>query len=144
MYANDFAKLWFRLTRELNVHMDNELAPSLTEGQFTVLEYLFTHDQVKPSDLIQHLATTPAAITTLLDRMEKNELIIRERDTDDRRIVWIRVTSKGNLEVKRGISIRDQFLNERLNQISSHNQKLLVYLLKKISREEKEDEIKES
>lgn len=132
MYSNELAKLWFKLSRELKVHMDSQLAPSLTEGQFTVLEYLLSLDQAKPSDLIQHLATTPAAITTLLDRMEKNDLIMRERDLDDRRIVWILVTEKGKQEGKRGMEIRDQFLQDSLNRISAHNQQLLIYLLKKV------------
>lgn len=133
MYSNDFAKLWFKLSKELKIHMESNLAPSLTEGQFTLLEFLLSHDPVKPSDLIQYLSTTPAAITTLLDRMERNELIVRERDLDDRRIVWIRITEKGKTEGKRGMEIRKQFIEECLNRISEHNQQLLVYLLKKIS-----------
>lgn len=133
MYSNDFAKLWYKLTKNLQSHMEIELAPSLTEGQFTVLEFLLSRKEVKPSDLIEHLATTPAAITTLLDRMEKNELIRRERDHEDRRIVRIRLTPKGISEGERGISIREQYLEQILNQISSHNQQLLIYLLKKIT-----------
>jgi DNA-binding MarR family transcriptional regulator len=133
MYSSEFAKLWYKLSRELKVHMDSRLAPSLTEGQFTVLEFLLSHEQVKPSDLIQYLATTPAAITTLLDRMEKHDLIKRERDLDDRRIVWIILTDKGKAEGRRGLEIRDAYLKGCLNQISSHNQQLLNYLLKKIT-----------
>jgi DNA-binding MarR family transcriptional regulator len=133
MYSSEFSKLWYKLSRELKVHMDSRLAPSLTEGQFTVLEFLLSHEQVKPSDLIQYLATTPAAITTLLDRMEKHDLIKRERDLDDRRIVWIILTDKGKAEGRRGLEIRDAYLKGCLNQISSHNQQLLNYLLKKIT-----------
>ncbi len=133
MYSNEFAKLWFKISRELKVHMDTKLAPSITEGQFTVLEYLLEHGEVKPSDLIQFLSTTPAAITTLIDRMEKNNLIHRERDLHDRRIVWIRVTPQGQAEGKRGQEIRNELIEGYLNQISSHNQKLLVYLLTKIA-----------
>jgi DNA-binding MarR family transcriptional regulator len=133
MYSNEFAKLLFKLSKELKVHMDAKLGPSLTEGQLILLEYLLLHDPVKPSDLIQYLSTTPAAITTLLDRMEKSGLIARERDLEDRRIVWIRLTEKGRVEGKRGTEIRDEFIEDCLNRISSHNQQLLVYLLKKIT-----------
>src|SRR5690554_1090549 len=133
MHSQDFAKLWYKLSRELKVHMDTKLAPSITESQLVVLEYLISHDQVKPSDLVQYLVTTPAAITTILDRMEKSGLIMRERDEGDRRIVWLRVTDKGASEGKRGMAIRDEFLEEYLNRISSHNQQLLIYLLKKIT-----------
>lgn len=133
MYADDFARVWFKVSRDMRTYMDARLAPTLTESQLHVLEFIMNHDQVKPSDLIDYVATTPAAITTLMDRMEKNGLIVRERDTSDRRIVWLRLTPKGEAEGKRGIEIRKQFFEQYLNRISTHNQQLLVYLLGKVS-----------
>lgn len=133
MYSNDFAKVWFKVSRDMRTYMDSQLAPTLTESQLNVLEFIMNHDQVKPSDLIDYVATTPAAITTLMDRMEKNGLIVRERDTSDRRIVWLRLTPKGEAEGKRGLEIRKQFFEQYLSRISAHNQQLLVYLLGKVS-----------
>lgn len=132
-YTEQFTRLWFQLSKELKLHMETELAPTLTEGQLNVLEYLLQYEQIKPSDLIHHLATTPAAVTTILDRMEKNGLVKRERDDRDRRIVWIHVTPKGRQEAGRGLEIRNRFIHSHLNQISAHNQQLLVYLLGKVS-----------
>jgi DNA-binding MarR family transcriptional regulator len=133
VYSYDFAKVWYKVTRDMKVHMDAQLAPTLTESQLTVLEFILNHDQVKPSDLTEFLATTPAAITTLMDRMEKAGLIIRERDTQDRRIVWLKLTAKGESEGRRGIQVRQDFLEQYLSRISTHNQQLLVYLLGKVS-----------
>jgi DNA-binding MarR family transcriptional regulator len=113
--------------------METELAPSLTESQLTVLEYLLSQDKMKPSDLLEFLATTPAAVTTLLDRMEKNGLIVRERDEKDRRMVWIVVTEKGKAECERGVQVRESYLDGCLDRISAHNQHLLVYLLGKVA-----------
>jgi DNA-binding MarR family transcriptional regulator len=133
MYSKEFAKLWFKLSKEMKMHMETKLADSLTEGQLNLLEHLLQQDRMKPSDFIQYLSTTPAAITTLLDRMEKSELINRERDSKDRRIVWITATEKGQAECKRGIEVRQQFIENYLNRISSHNQQLLIYLLGKVT-----------
>lgn len=133
MYANEFAKLWYKLSKDMKIHMETELAPSLTEGQLVVLEILEGGERMKPSDFINYLSTTPAAITTLLDRMEKSGLIERMRDEKDRRIVWVKATEKGKEERKRGLAIRERFLEEYLNRISSHNQQLLVYLLGKVA-----------
>ncbi len=133
MYSYDFAKVWYKVTRDMKVHMDTELAPTLTESQLNVLEFIMSHDQVKPSDLTEFLATTPAAITTLMDRMEKAGLITRVRDTHDRRIVWLKLTQKGEAEGRRGIKVRQDFLEQYLGRISTHNQQLLVYLLGKVS-----------
>ena len=133
MLSEDFTRLWTKLSREWKINLEQSLAP-LTEGQLHVLELLLQQSEpMKPSDLIQHLSTTPAAITTLLDRMERNELIVRSRDDNDRRIVWISVSEKGMSEAIRGKEIRSGMIEQSLDRISIHNQQLLVYLLGKVA-----------
>ncbi|PAD79560.1 MarR family transcriptional regulator [Paenibacillus campinasensis] len=133
MYTAEFAKVWSKLAKDYKLHMEGGLAPSLTEAQLTVLEVLEEQQRMKPSDFIPYLATSPAAVTMLLDRMEKNGLILRERDEEDRRIVWVTISYKGKEEYKRGLEVRDEYLSQVLSRISSHNQQLLIYLLGKIS-----------
>jgi len=133
MHTAEFAKVWSKLAKDYKLHMEAGLAPTLTEAQLTVLEVLQEQERMKPSDFIPYLATSPAAVTMLLDRMEKNGLIKRERDEHDRRIVWVTISYKGNEEYSRGMRVRDEYLSQVLNRISSHNQQLLVYLLGKIS-----------
>ncbi|GGF89348.1 MarR family winged helix-turn-helix transcriptional regulator [Paenibacillus abyssi] len=137
MHATEFARLWMKFSKEWKMYLEEALAPSLTEGQLNVLELLLQHQPMKPSDLLQYLSTTPAAITTLLDRMERNDLIARTRDEADRRIVWVSVTTKGNMEAKRGMELREAYIQEALDRISSHNQQLLVYLLGKVTSSDK-------
>jgi DNA-binding MarR family transcriptional regulator len=129
----EFARLWMKLTKDWKMHLEDALAPGLTEGQLVVLELLMQLQPMKPSDLLAFLTTTPAAITTLLDRMERGGLVERNRDENDRRIVWVTVTEKGEAEAKRGIALRDAYIGEALDRISSHNQQLLVYLLGKVA-----------
>jgi DNA-binding MarR family transcriptional regulator len=132
MVSGEFTRLWTKLSRDWKNNLEHSLAP-LTEGQLNVLDLLLQHQPMKPSDLLQYLATTPAAITTLLDRMEKNGLIERTRDDNDRRIVWVSVSEKGKAEAERGTTIRTDMIEQSLDRISSHNQQLLVYLLGKVA-----------
>ncbi len=132
MLTDEFTRLWTKLSREWKNNLEQSLAP-LTEGQLNVLELLMQHQPMKPSDLLQYLSTTPAAITTLLDRMERNELIERTRDDNDRRIVWVNLSEKGKAETERGTAIRTEIMEMSLDRISSHNQQLLVYLLGKVA-----------
>lgn len=132
-HPEHFAKLWYQISKNYKFYMESALAPALTEGQFIVLDYLMDHEQIKPSDLLTFLETTPAAVTTLLDRMEKNGLIVRERNEKDRRIVWIQLTDTGKAEGERGRQIRTAFFQNGLDPISRHNQQLLLYLLGKVS-----------
>ncbi|TYP72618.1 DNA-binding MarR family transcriptional regulator [Paenibacillus methanolicus] len=122
-----------KISKDWKSHLEDGLSPALTEGQLNVLELLLQHQPMKPSDLLVYLATTPAAITTLLDRMERGGLVTRSRDDSDRRIVWVTVTEKGEDEARRGLELRDAYITEALDKISSHNQQLLVYLLGKVA-----------
>lgn len=133
MHATEFSKIWHKILKEYKLHMDSKLAPTLTDAQLTVLELLQERDAMKPSDLAPHLATSPAAVTMLLDRMEKHHLIARERDGSDRRIVWVSITETGRHESARGLQIRRDFFAEALDPISSHNQQLLLYLMGKMA-----------
>lgn len=133
MHTTEFARLLGMIVKDYQTHMEEELAPSLTTSQLAVLEVLEQEGNLKPSELIPFLSTTPAAVTMLLDRMERGELIRRDRDENDRRIVWVSITDKGKSEAKRGVQVRNDYLSQVLNRISTHNQQLLVYLMGKIS-----------
>ncbi|WP_379129417.1 MarR family winged helix-turn-helix transcriptional regulator [Paenibacillus sp. sgz500958] len=132
MHSSDFSKIWHKIMKDYKLYMETKLAPTLTDAQLTVLELLQEHDVMKPSDLAPHLATSPAAVTMLLDRMEKHGLIGRERDGGDRRIVWISITENGKKETERGLKIRSDFFAGIMDPISSHNQQLLLYLMGKM------------
>ena len=131
--AAEFVKIWINLTKEWTARMEEELAPQLTLGQLEVLELLQAHEPMKPSDMLPHLKTTPAAVTTLLDRMERAGLVERRRDEQDRRIVWIHMTELGRAEVVRGLKVRTEIVHRSLERISAHNQRLLLYLMSKVA-----------
>lgn len=133
MYSEQFAKLWLSVQSDYDAYMDKELAPNLTEVQLYTLELIHSMEKAKPSDLIAHLEISPAAISTLVDRMEKNELLMRKRDEQDRRIVWLHISQKGMREYERGIAIRQKYFTQLLDSLSEHNQKLLTFLMSKIA-----------
>lgn len=130
--VEQFLQCWMKLSKELHRRLETELAPELTESQLNVLDVLLKKDGAwTPSELMEFLETTPAAVTMILDRMEKNGLIARTRDGRDRRIVRIAVTAKGKTAWERGVRIREQIAASCLSRLSAHNQRLLVYLVSK-------------
>lgn len=131
-HADDFAKLLYTFNIEFEVYMETHLAPTLTASQLLVLEYLAGHDQAKPSDLLELMRSSPAAVTTLLDRMQKAGLVLREKDSADKRIVRLSITAFGRDELTRGKEVQRSFLQNQLNGLSAHNQQMLVFLFNKI------------
>lgn len=131
-HASDFANLWFTFNQEYEAHMDQHLAPTLTASHLVVLEFLDQHPQSKAADLIDFMKTTPAAVTTLIDRMQRAGLVDRLRDQADKRIVRLLLTDFGLIEMQRGQQVREAFIQSQLNHLSSHNQQMLLYLFGKI------------
>jgi DNA-binding MarR family transcriptional regulator len=77
-------------------------------------------------------------ITRLLDRMEKRALIIRERQTDDRRVVKTRITKKG-LETLKALDQPVRDLHKRqFRHIPAARLKFLAEVLEEIQPPEEQ------
>ncbi|MEX2271171.1 MAG: MarR family transcriptional regulator [Vicinamibacterales bacterium] len=68
-------------------------------------------------------------VTRLLDRMEEMGMIVRERGTEDRRLVSTRITKKGSDLLARLDDRIDEIHAEQLGHISKRDLKTLVALL---------------
>jgi DNA-binding MarR family transcriptional regulator len=71
-------------------------------------------------------------ITRLLDRMEKRNLITRERQTDDRRVVKTRITSAGLAALKTLDAPVHQMHRRQFHHISVTRLKMLSSLLREL------------
>jgi DNA-binding MarR family transcriptional regulator len=64
-------------------------------SQFAALEYLMDHGKTATGPLGEHLATTAANITGLIDTLESNGLVVRIRERTDRRVIYLSLTWLG-------------------------------------------------
>ena len=67
----------------------------LTSGQPKILEYLFDHDGAVQKEIAAACLIEPATVTSLLNRMEKQGLIIRRINEDNRRFWNVFLTREG-------------------------------------------------
>ena len=71
-------------------------------------------------------------VSRIVDRLEAAELIVRERSTDDRRKVFLKVTPAGRRRVKKlPTPLHDQ-LWARLSSTSAEKQQALLHALEEI------------
>jgi MarR family transcriptional regulator, 2-MHQ and catechol-resistance regulon repressor len=74
----------------------------LTSSQYNVLRILRGEGKPLPClEIADRLITAVPAITGLIDRLEAMGLISRDRSTDDRRVVFIAISTKGLECIKR-------------------------------------------
>lgn len=50
---------------------------------------------LKVREVAERLDITPAFASTLIQSLEKRGLVLRSRDREDQRVIWITVTAKG-------------------------------------------------
>ena len=100
----------------------------LTPSQYNVLRILRGEGKPLPClEIAERMLQVVPAMTGLLDRLEKMSLVIRERCTQDRRVVYVDLTAKGR-----------ELVNQLDQPLSELNQKLLGHLsaaeLKELNR----------
>ena len=67
----------------------------LTCSQYNVLRILRGEGKPLPcSEIAERMVQVVPAITGLIDRLEKQDLVRRQRCTEDRRVVYIKLTAK--------------------------------------------------
>lgn len=67
----------------------------LTGSQLLVLKLLEPRGQVSLSALSGEIRAKNSTVTGIVDRMERDGLVVRRRSGDDRRVVHIELTAKG-------------------------------------------------
>jgi DNA-binding MarR family transcriptional regulator len=67
----------------------------LTSPQLLVLQSIYRHEGVMVKEIAEDINLSSATITSILDRLEKRELVRRLRSTEDKRKVEISLTQTG-------------------------------------------------
>ena len=84
------------LFREFAKREDNALTRGkISFPQMVTLHLLCQRSRVPMNDLAKVLSVRCSSATVLVDRLIRQRMVIRNRDEEDRRIVWIQITSRG-------------------------------------------------
>lgn len=87
-----FSRAYISLESQLSKHLSSN---NITHSQFGVLEILFHLGPLNQKDIANKLLSSHSNLVTVLDNLEKNGVVVRERDQNDRRNFIIHLTEKG-------------------------------------------------
>jgi DNA-binding MarR family transcriptional regulator len=90
----------------------------ITPPQFNALQALIRNQSMTMGELCQDLFLASSTVTDLIDRMEKNDLVQRVRDEDDRRVVRLQVREKGRRVLEEVMRARRAYLASVLSALS--------------------------
>ncbi|MGO3743049.1 MarR family winged helix-turn-helix transcriptional regulator [Kerstersia sp.] len=114
---------------------DKQLSRShgLTLPQLLAMQSLKEHAPMHGGQLAQSMNLTQATVTTILDRLEKKELVQRRRDEHDKRRVWITLTDKGAALMQHSPAcLQEQFV-QRFDGLPSWEKAVLLASLQRLT-----------
>lgn len=121
------------LIQEFARRQANELYKGkITLPQFLILDLLSKKGESKMSELAQLMAVTTAAITGIADRIIRYGYALRVYDPADRRIIRIKLTSKGVTLVRKINQQRHKMIIDIFGRISAHEREEYLSILMRI------------
>ncbi len=116
----------------------------ITPPQFNALWSLDKHGDMTIGELGEAMYLACSTATDLVDRMERNGLVERKRDAEDRRVIRICVLDKGFEVLREVMDARREYLRQVLVHIRNEECQAMInsmdILYKKMLEEEAESE----
>jgi DNA-binding MarR family transcriptional regulator len=117
-----------RITKELARRAD------LTGPQLTVVKMLETVGDLSLSDLSDRIRAQNSTVTGIIDRMEREGLVVRARSREDKRVIHIKLTDKG-ARIARDIPVEPmEIFRSALAGLSASETRDLLRILTKIAK----------
>lgn len=105
---------------------------TITPPQFVALQWLHESGDMTIGDLSTKMYLAFSTTTDLVDRMEKNELVQRVRDENDRRVVRIHLLPEGERIIQEVILMRQNYLRDITQEFNAEEFEQLSRTLQKL------------
>ncbi len=89
----------------------------ISGSQFNIIVAVYFHGPQSLKDLCEHLMLAPSTISEMIVRMEDSQLVIKERDTEDKRRIVSGLTEKSRKIVEEVIEARVQYVKKLSSMI---------------------------
>ncbi|MGB9839485.1 MarR family winged helix-turn-helix transcriptional regulator [Thermovenabulum sp.] len=101
----------------------------VTPNQYPLLFILKEHGPVKMKELSEHMNITTGSLTVMVDRLIEKKLVERFYMPEDRRVVMVGLTEKGNEELENFKKVFIDYILEGVKRLSEKEKNDLIYCL---------------
>ena len=129
-FVSDFRDAWRRVQRQLEKNLS---AIGLTITELRILKALSVDGPSPMAKFASEFFLTAPSVTGVIDKLEGEGLVERERGSEDRRVVTVRLTPEGRDRLEAGLKLNRQFVTRALKPLSDHEAKQLVELMAKVA-----------
>ena len=110
----------------------------LTTPQFGILEALYHLGPLSLGELADKLLVTGGNVTYVMDRLEAQDLVYRDRSPEDRRVIQAKLTENGRALIAEVFPGHGEFIESLAGHLTPGEQETLRVLLKKFGTAIKE------
>src|SRR5215212_984624 len=131
---NTFIKLTRRTNSLLARLSERNTIGDLTYSQFAVLEALYHLGSLTQGDISAKVLKSGSNMTTVIDNLERDGLVRRERDGNDRRVIHVHLTEAGTGKIEARLPGHVAALVDEFSVLSAAEQQTLGELCKKLGK----------
>ncbi|UTF60516.1 MarR family winged helix-turn-helix transcriptional regulator [Gilvimarinus sp. DA14] len=123
-----------RVIRATDLHSKKLIkTASVTGPQLLLMQILNNKGDMTISELARDMSLSQATVTTVLDRLEKRELITRVRSQQDKRKVYPQLTHKGSKILESApTALQDDFVR-RFKGLDNWEQSMIIASLQRVA-----------
>lgn len=125
------ARCYFTVSRSLTCTIAGY---GLTGPQFGILEALHHLGPLSLGELAEKLLVTGGNVTYVMDRLEEQGLVYRDRSGEDRRVVQAKLTPEGQELISGVFPSHTTAVRDVMSELSHAEQENLRRLLKKLGK----------
>jgi MarR family 2-MHQ and catechol resistance regulon transcriptional repressor len=107
---------------------------SLTISQFGTLEVLYHLGPLCQNTLGSKILKSNSNMTTVIDNLEKRGLVKRERDAEDRRMIFVHLTPSGRELIEAVLPQHIRAITEQFSHLTPEEHATLGELLRKLGK----------
>lgn len=131
---NQLISLIFTASRQIREReKGSEWPDPFSYLQLQTLSYVAEHKNPPMGNIAEHLRIALPSATSLINRLVKTKCLERTGDKDDRRIVRLAITPKGQKMLRRGFNEIRRRMEKILSRLNESDIKNLIQALKKLS-----------
>ena len=124
----------FRLCTRYLSHLDAEIHRpiGLSVAGFRVLFTVWLHDEMEPRALADLSGVSRAAVSGVLNTLERDGHVQRTRESMDRRLVTVRITAAGRQLLERAYQDQNEFEEEFFSELDDGDLATFVQLVRQL------------
>lgn len=139
---NTYTKL-MRAAESVTTRVNRQMsAAGLTISQFGVLEALHHKGPLCQRDIAAKILKSTGNITMVIDNLEKQQLVRRERDTEDRRYLTVHLTDRGAALITRVFAKVETAIYDEMGTLTATEQQQLGEFCKRLGLREEGNKTK--